>query len=235
VARTGGVERRALITVMISEAMAKNPKPRSSAPTGARRRGRPPKPGGRTPEVEVQRAYRARLAAAGKVVRIVDAAAVDPASARVSLASASDFDPATQMICDRAAFADMRDRLHNALLKLELRELAGVATWEREIMLERQRALQGTRRQMPLSLHSRKHWSLPFLVGYVASSGVGPPSRCGGAVTLNSGSMRGRRAVINRPAPWRLLSGRPQTGHAGEAWEVGNGRGRPVRLSGTKR
>jgi hypothetical protein len=107
---------------MINEAMAKNPKPPSSAPTGARRRGRPPKTGGRTPQVEVQRAYRARLVAAGKVVRIVDAAAGDPAPARVSLASVPDFDPATQMICDRAAFAGMRDRLHNALLKLELRE-----------------------------------------------------------------------------------------------------------------
>jgi hypothetical protein len=54
--------------------MAKTPSPPASAPAVKRPRGRPPKPGGRMSQVEVQRAYRARLAAAGKVVRIVDAA-----------------------------------------------------------------------------------------------------------------------------------------------------------------
>ena len=54
--------------------MAKQPTT-PSEPAARPRRGRPPKPGGRIPQVEVQRAYRARLAAAGKVVRIVDAAA----------------------------------------------------------------------------------------------------------------------------------------------------------------
>jgi len=45
-------------------------KPRSPpAPPAKRRRGRPPKPGGPIPRAEIQRAYRARLAAAGKVVR----------------------------------------------------------------------------------------------------------------------------------------------------------------------
>jgi hypothetical protein len=86
--------------------------------------------------------YRARLAAAGKVVRIVDSAAVDPAPARVSLASAPDFDPATQMVCDRAAFADMRDRLHNALLKLELREQDVRRLEQRNAYLEGELKLQ---------------------------------------------------------------------------------------------
>jgi hypothetical protein len=95
--------------------MAKKSKPPPSAPPAAPRRGRPPKPGGRIPQVEVQRAYRARLAAAGKVVRIVDAV---PASS----AAVDGFDPATQMICERSMVEEMRDRLYNALLELELRE-----------------------------------------------------------------------------------------------------------------
>jgi hypothetical protein len=52
-------------------------KPRSPpAPPAKRPRGRPPKPGGPIPQAEIQRAYRARLAAAGKVVRLVAAASV---------------------------------------------------------------------------------------------------------------------------------------------------------------
>jgi hypothetical protein len=47
--------------------------------------------------VEIQRAYRARLKAAGKVVKLVDA----------------DF--------DQALVVELRDNLRNALLKLELR------------------------------------------------------------------------------------------------------------------
>jgi hypothetical protein len=31
-----------------------------------------------------------------------------------------DFDPATQFVCDRETFEGMRDRLHNALLKIKL-------------------------------------------------------------------------------------------------------------------
>jgi hypothetical protein len=50
------------------------------------------------------------VAAAGKVVRIVDAAAADPALPHATPASVPDFDPATQMICDRATFVDMHDR-----------------------------------------------------------------------------------------------------------------------------
>ena len=58
--------------------MAKKPR-LSPAPPAKRRRGRPPKPGGPTPQVEIQRAYRARLAAAGKIVRLVYASHVTPA------------------------------------------------------------------------------------------------------------------------------------------------------------
>ena len=73
--------------------MAKKPATPSD-PTAKPRRGRPPKPGGRTPQVEVQRAYRARLAADGKVVRTVDAGAVSPTPAGVAQLSIPEFDPA---------------------------------------------------------------------------------------------------------------------------------------------
>jgi hypothetical protein len=66
----------------------------------AKRRGRPPSPGGPKSPAEIQRAYRARLAAAGKVVKLIDPAA-NP---------------------DLATFVEMRDKLHNASLKLEMRE-----------------------------------------------------------------------------------------------------------------
>ena len=87
------------------------------APPAKRRRGRPPKPGGPKPQAEIQRAYRARLAAAGKVVRLVDAASASPL-----LTSILGFNPATQLICDRKTFKDMRNNLHNALVKLEVRD-----------------------------------------------------------------------------------------------------------------
>jgi hypothetical protein len=90
----------------------------------------------------VQRAYRARLAAAGKVVRIVDTLAVDAAAPRVALAPVPDFDPATQMISDRAMFTDMRDKLHNALLKLELREQDVQRLAQRNAYLEGELKLQ---------------------------------------------------------------------------------------------
>lgn len=105
---------------MINCGMAKKPGPRS-APV-AKRRGRPAKPGGRKPQVEVQRAYRARLKAAGKVVRVVRAIPATPASASVAPPLIPDFDPATQMICDRALFEGISERLHNALLKIERQE-----------------------------------------------------------------------------------------------------------------
>jgi hypothetical protein len=83
--------------------VAKNPaRPRSVPPAKStkRPRGRPPRPGGRKPQAEVQRAYRARLKAAGKAVKLVDANAAT----------------------DLAMVADMRERLHHALLRLDLRE-----------------------------------------------------------------------------------------------------------------
>jgi cell division protein FtsB len=84
--------------------MAKTPvrQPRSVPPTKAvkRPRGRPPQPGGPKPQAEIQRAYRARLAAAGKVLKLVDADAID----------------------DLAMLDHMRERLHDALLKLKLHE-----------------------------------------------------------------------------------------------------------------
>lgn len=67
----------------------------------------------------MQRAYRARLKAAGKVVKVVDAVPGNPASASVARPLVPDFDPATQMICDRALFEGVRERLHTALLKIE--------------------------------------------------------------------------------------------------------------------
>jgi hypothetical protein len=84
--------------------MAKTParRPRSVLPAKAvkRLRGRPPRPGGPKPQAEIQRAYRARLKAAGKVLKLLDADAV----------------------ADLAMIDGMRERLHGALLKLELRE-----------------------------------------------------------------------------------------------------------------
>ena len=93
--------------------MAKKP---TSQPAHAPRprRGRPPKPGGPIPQVEVQRAYRARLAAAGKVVRIVDA--------RLATQSIPDFDPAKDGVFERQMVESMRDQLRTALVRLELRE-----------------------------------------------------------------------------------------------------------------
>jgi hypothetical protein len=114
-------EGRLPITVMITRGMAKKAAPPASSPPTTRRRGRPPKPGGRLSQVEIQRAYRARLAAAGKVVKIVDAATVSPAPVNPALAVIPDFDPARDGIYERAMVETMRDDLHNALSKLELR------------------------------------------------------------------------------------------------------------------
>jgi hypothetical protein len=64
--------------------------------------------------VEVQRAYRARLKAAGKVLKLVDADA----------------------IADLAMFEGMREKLHNALLKLERREQDVARLEQRNTYLE---------------------------------------------------------------------------------------------------
>jgi hypothetical protein len=93
--------------------------------------------------VEVQRAYRARLAAAGKAVRVVDAVPVSPPHENPALASIPDFDPATQLVCDREMFEDTRKRLHNALLKLELREQDVARLETRNAHLEGELKLQG--------------------------------------------------------------------------------------------
>ena len=87
-------------------------------------------------QVEIQRAYRARLAAAGKVVKIVDAATVSPATVNPALAAIPDFDPAQDGIYERAEIEGMRERLHNALLKLELREEDAARLETRNVYLE---------------------------------------------------------------------------------------------------
>ena len=126
--------------------MAKSPKAPPSTPTGKRPRGRPQKPGGRIPQAEVQRAYRARLAAAGKVVRLIDAAALTnpPATA------VPGFDPETQGIYDRAMIEDLRERLGNALSKLQLQEEEMARLSQRNAYLERELKLQ--EQQITLSL-----------------------------------------------------------------------------------
>ena len=94
-------------------------------------------------QVEVQRAYRARLAAAGKVVRVVDAVAVPPAAANLALPAIPDFDPARDGIYEREMFEKMREDLHNALLKLELREEDIARLEQRNAYLEGELRLQG--------------------------------------------------------------------------------------------
>jgi hypothetical protein len=98
--------------------MAKTPVRRSRSVPPAkpikRPRGRPPRPGGPTPQAEVQRAYRARLKAAGKVLKLVDADAV----------------------ADLAMLDRMRERLHDALSKLEMREQDLARLTERNTYLE---------------------------------------------------------------------------------------------------
>ena len=76
-------------------------------------------------QVEVQRAHRARLAAAGKVVRIVDAATL-------GLASIPD-----------AEFEALCTRLRDALSKLELREQYVARLEQRNAYLEGELRLQG--------------------------------------------------------------------------------------------
>jgi hypothetical protein len=70
-------------------------------------------------------------------VRVVDTQLVSPA-----LASIPDFDPTTQLVCDREMFEDMREKLRNALLKLELREQAVTRLTTRNAYLEGELKLQ---------------------------------------------------------------------------------------------
>jgi hypothetical protein len=120
----------------------KAPRSISAAPGGKRPRGRPPKPGGRIPQVEVQRAYRARHVATYKVVRVVDAVSVRPASANLALTAIPDFDPARDLIYEREMFEKMRDDLRNTLLKLELREEEVARLEQRNAYLEGELKLQ---------------------------------------------------------------------------------------------
>jgi hypothetical protein len=77
-------------------------------------RGRPPRVGGRKPQTEIQREYRARLKAVGKIVRLIDA---------------DDLSERETVLC-------LHDKLHNALLKLELREQDVVRLTARNAYLE---------------------------------------------------------------------------------------------------
>jgi hypothetical protein len=93
-------------------------------------------------QVEIQRAYRARLAAAGKVVRVVDAASARPASASPPMTAVPDFDPAKDSIYERKMIEKMRDDLCNALLKIELREEDVARLEQRNAYLEGEVKLQ---------------------------------------------------------------------------------------------
>jgi hypothetical protein len=84
----------------MAKTSARRSRPVSPAKPVKPPRGRPPRPGGPTPQAEIQRAYRARLKAAGKIVAIVDA----------------------DVLADQTMFQGIRERLHAALSKLELRE-----------------------------------------------------------------------------------------------------------------
>jgi hypothetical protein len=97
--------------------MAKTPTRSRSVPLAKpikRPRGRPPRLGGPTPQAEIQRAYRARLAAAGKILKLVDAEA----------------------IADLAMLDRMREQLHDALSKLERRDQEVVRLEQRVVHLE---------------------------------------------------------------------------------------------------
>jgi hypothetical protein len=146
---------------MIIYDMAKKPR-KPPAPPAKRRRGRPPNPGGPTRQVEIQRAHRARLAAAGKVVRLVDVVLGSAATANPALASISGFDPATQLVCDRQALEGMRKNLHDALLEVERRRDDVARLETRNAYLERELKPQdrhhtNTLKEVPRSSSSWKN------------------------------------------------------------------------------
>ena len=91
--------------------------PVPAAPTAKRPRGRPPSHSGAKSQAEIQRDYRARLAA-----RAAEIAATRP---------------------DLKTFEEMRDKLHNALLKLEIRDQDVARLEQRNAYLERELKLQG--------------------------------------------------------------------------------------------
>jgi hypothetical protein len=122
--------------------MAKTPRPPAAILFSKRPRGRPPKPGGRIPQIEIQRAYRARLAAAGKVVRLIDAGTGNPISANAAVAGIPDFNPVRDGIYERAMIDSLRDQLHNALSKVELREQDVARLVQRNAYLEAELKLQ---------------------------------------------------------------------------------------------
>jgi hypothetical protein len=80
--------------------------------------------------------------AAGKIVRLVDAALGNAATPSPALASIPDFDPTTQLVCGREMFVGMRDQLHNALLKLEVRQQEVARLETRNAYLECELKLQ---------------------------------------------------------------------------------------------
>jgi hypothetical protein len=102
--------------------MTRSPSPPTPAPATIKRRGRPPRPGGPIPKAEVQRAYRERLRAAGKAVKLVDA----------------DWDSDEF----RALFAKRADDLHNALLILEVQKQDIARLEQRNAYLERELRLE---------------------------------------------------------------------------------------------
>jgi hypothetical protein len=70
-------------------------------------------------------------------VGVIDTLLVSPA-----LASIPDFDPATQLVCVREMFEDMREKLRKALLKQELREQEVTRPTTRNAYLEGELKLQ---------------------------------------------------------------------------------------------
>jgi len=71
-----------------------------------------------------------------------DAASIRPPSGSPVLTSIPDFDPATQLVCDREMFVGMQERLRNTLLKLELREQDVAQLGHRNAYLEGELKLQ---------------------------------------------------------------------------------------------
>ena len=68
----------------------------------------------------MQRAYRARLAAAGKVVRLVDAKSAAIAATGPTASPIPDYDPVTHFVCERQVFEEMRGKIHDLFVKSEL-------------------------------------------------------------------------------------------------------------------